>query len=271
MGFIYKIFNNINNKIYIGQTTRSIEERWREHLTTNRRQDLPIYRAFQKYGKEHFQIEMVEECENKLLDEREKFWINYFDTYNSGYNASIGGDSPTTLEIKEIESIVSKWKEGKTLTQIKEETGHGIKTIRSYLIRNGVSENSFLERSNYLKTLSRKDFTKDEEEKILTLFEQGYSYTNIYKTLHFSKERVLNLLKEYYSEERISQNSKRKKTLEKSFYQYSLDGILVNYYSSKYDLNKVFSLSQIKCIQNCCRGAKKTAYGFKWSYEPLRQ
>lgn len=271
MGFIYKIINDINDKIYIGQTTRTIKERWKEHLTTNKRQDLPIYRAFNKYGKEHFQIEIIEECENQFLDEREIYWINHFDSYEMGYNASIGGESPTTLENKEIESIISKWEEGKTLTQIKEETGHGIKTIRSYLVRNGVSEDSFLERSHYLKTLSRKDFTEEEQTKILNLFEQGYSFTNIYKTLHFSKERVLNLLKEYYDEERISQNSKRKKTLEKSFYQYSLDNILLNCFSSKYDLNKVYSLSQIKCIQNCCRGAKKTAYGFKWSYEPLEQ
>jgi len=32
MGYIYKIINNVNNKIYIGQTSRSIESRWKEHI-----------------------------------------------------------------------------------------------------------------------------------------------------------------------------------------------------------------------------------------------
>lgn len=269
MGVIYKIINNINNKIYIGQTSRPLKERWLEHLTTNKRRDLPLYKAFDKYGKENFQIEIVEECENSSLDEREIYWIDYYNSYKNGYNASLGGESPTTLSKEEVFQILKKWEEGKTLTQIKEETCHGIKTIRTYLIQNGISESSFLERSHYLKSLTRKEFSSSEKELILSLFKQGYSLTKISKENHFSSERVLNFLKENFSEEEIKENSKRKKTLEKPFYQYSLDNVFLKKYTSKHELKKVFTLSQIKCIQNCCRGAKKTAYGYKWSYTPL--
>lgn len=269
MGVIYKITNSINDKVYIGQTSRSLKERWSEHLTTNKRRDLPLYRAFDKYGKEKFQIEVIEECENSLLNEKEVFWINYFDSYHNGYNASPGGESPTSLSKKETDIFIVKWKEGKTLTQIKEETGHSIKTIRTYLVQNGISEDAFLSRSNYLRTLSKKEFSDKEKQLILSLFKEGYSFSKISKENHFSSERVLNFLKENFSEEEINQNSKRKKTLEKPFYQYSLDGALLKKYTSKHELKNTFTLSQIKCIQNCCRGAKKTAYGYKWSYIPL--
>ena len=48
MGFIYKITNTINDKVYIGKTTRTIEERWKEHLNSIKDKDFKIYRAFRK-------------------------------------------------------------------------------------------------------------------------------------------------------------------------------------------------------------------------------
>ena len=61
MGYIYKIVNDINGKIYIGQTTRTIQERWKEHIkeSLGTRANHPIYRAMRKYGNEHFQIHLI--------------------------------------------------------------------------------------------------------------------------------------------------------------------------------------------------------------------
>jgi hypothetical protein len=52
---------------------------------------LALYQAFNKYGIENFNFEEIEEIENSLLDEREKYWINYFDSYKNGYNSTLGG------------------------------------------------------------------------------------------------------------------------------------------------------------------------------------
>ena len=80
----------MNNKSYIGQTTRTIEERWSEHLKEARanRSNHPIYRAIRKYGSENFTISLIEEVSNDKLDMREKYWIQYYDTYKNGYNAT---------------------------------------------------------------------------------------------------------------------------------------------------------------------------------------
>ena len=48
-----------------------------------------------KYGYNHFSIEQIEECPNELLQEREKYWIEYYDSYKNGYNATLGGEGKT--------------------------------------------------------------------------------------------------------------------------------------------------------------------------------
>lgn len=73
MGYIYKIVNDINNKIYIGKTEFNIEKRFKEHCQDSKKgyENRPLYKAMNKYGIEHFSIEKIEECNN--LEEREKY------------------------------------------------------------------------------------------------------------------------------------------------------------------------------------------------------
>lgn len=97
MPYIYKITNLINNKIYIGKTVRSLHERWLEHCRctdTSR----PLYRAFHKYGLDNFKFEPIEECSLEQINERERYWISYYDTYHNGYNATIGGDGSVIFD-----------------------------------------------------------------------------------------------------------------------------------------------------------------------------
>ena len=88
---IYKITNKLNNKIYIGQSN-NITRRFSEHQTKGSSSRIPVDEAIQKYGKENFSFEIIEECPLDKLNERESYWINYYDTVVNGYNCSIGGD-----------------------------------------------------------------------------------------------------------------------------------------------------------------------------------
>lgn len=93
---IYKITNNINNKVYIGQS-RTIEKRWIKHKNASNNPndhnyDTPLHRAFRKYGVNNFKFEIIEECSIDKLDEREIYWINYYDSFTKGYNLTLGGD-----------------------------------------------------------------------------------------------------------------------------------------------------------------------------------
>lgn len=114
MGVIYKITNLINNKIYIGQTKIPEPKRWQAHVwnaNNNSNNDCPyLNNAINKYGKENFKREIIEECSNELLSEREKYWIKYYDTTNreKGYNLTQGGDGYTKYNDEDILNAYEK-------------------------------------------------------------------------------------------------------------------------------------------------------------------
>ena len=102
--FIYLIINKINSKLYVGQTIRSIESRWKQHMVDIKRLKTHLANAIKKYGKENFSIHKIIECETRdELNKQEAYWIKYFDTKNpkKGYNMTIGGDfiPPSSPEI----------------------------------------------------------------------------------------------------------------------------------------------------------------------------
>lgn len=88
---IYKIENLINGKVYIGQSIE-IERRFKKHLTA--KDNTIIHKAIRKYGKENFSLQILEECDITLLDDRESYWINYYNSIiPNGYNMINGGSN----------------------------------------------------------------------------------------------------------------------------------------------------------------------------------
>ena len=109
---IYKITKISNGKSYIGQSN-DIERRFKEHQQKGVSSRIPLDIAIQKYGISAFTYEILEECSLDKLNERETYWINYYDTINNGYNCSLGGEQQsigenngrskmTEQEVKEI-------------------------------------------------------------------------------------------------------------------------------------------------------------------------
>lgn len=111
MGYIYKITNEINAKIYIGKTEYvNPEKRWKEHLREYKKarcEKRPLYSTMNKHGVEHFRFEVIEETDNpEETCKREQYWINELRTYVwfkdcNGYNATLGGDGKCYLNIDE--------------------------------------------------------------------------------------------------------------------------------------------------------------------------
>lgn len=95
-GFIYIIRNTVNNKVYIGQTKVSVTTRWQEHLRHAKYGDQIINRAMRKYGIDKFYVETLEICNIDVIDYREIYYIDLYDSTNKskGYNVSIGGKTP---------------------------------------------------------------------------------------------------------------------------------------------------------------------------------
>lgn len=121
-GYIYKITNDINDKVYIGKTVSTLTQRFLGHCHDAKKrteEHRPLYAAMNKYGFEHFKIELVEEGLLEELSEREKYWIQYYNSYGkTGYNATRGGDGKVLLDYS---AILDEFLSGKLVKELAEE------------------------------------------------------------------------------------------------------------------------------------------------------
>lgn len=137
---IYKIENLINGKIYIGQST-DIARRWYQHkkyaekqYTGDRKRYYQhLYNAMRKYGIDNFSFEVLEETSVAQLNEREQYWIEYYHSYEDGYNNTRGGESRKQISQQEIDLICKLWREGCSTSTIVEQVKYGASTVLKYL------------------------------------------------------------------------------------------------------------------------------------------
>ncbi|MBR1398103.1 MAG: GIY-YIG nuclease family protein [Selenomonadaceae bacterium] len=127
-GIIYKITDNHNGMVYIGQTVQSLKRRWkchRSHLQCQTHHNELLQKVYNKYGFEVLSIEIIEKCDIDKLDDRERYWINYYDSTNrdKGYNFESGGNElkKHSAETKEKMTLASRGHNNKlTVEQVTE-------------------------------------------------------------------------------------------------------------------------------------------------------
>lgn len=105
---IYKIKNKKTNETYIGQSIH-INQRFKEHIKGNKKPLSAIDKDIQLLGKDNFIFEIIEECSENKLNEREIYWIDYYNTYlGEGYNKTLGGDD-TSCAVQANEMPVEQY------------------------------------------------------------------------------------------------------------------------------------------------------------------
>lgn len=98
MGEVYMIRNIVTGLIYIGQTTRTAKQRFKEHIIAafKKNSNQNLHKAIREYGVKNFELCVLEDVsDNSILKDREKFFIDKYDTFNNGYNETIGGSGIT--------------------------------------------------------------------------------------------------------------------------------------------------------------------------------
>ena len=142
MPYIYKIVNDINNKIYVGKTLRTIQERWKQHLydyDKRGNEKRPLYDAMLKYGPNHFHIEELESVlDATLLNEREKYWIEFLHSFQNGYNATRGEDGTPYADYALIYELYTI--HNLTFEKIQNITNYDMYTIRAAIMSYGISK-----------------------------------------------------------------------------------------------------------------------------------
>lgn len=179
---IYKITNEINEKLYIGQTAFGIEKRFREHIKKAQSGEYghrPLYNAMNKYGIKNFHVELVEDGLTKEeANRQEKYWIAKYNTFKGeGYNATIGGDDGGThsmcvckidMETLEILHTYESTREaarafGKNNAPINRVCLRKSKSAYGYYWCYLKDYTNFLD---YIKDVIKKDNEKDKPKKV---------------------------------------------------------------------------------------------------------
>lgn len=190
-GFIYKITNKVNGKSYIGQTIQNVKERFYQHCAIKCSQavlNMAIHRAINKYGKSNFTIEVIEEVESTNLNDRERYWIKYYNSYNNGYNSTKGGqDKIKMFKNLDAESIIKEYKSGKSLREIGRNFKVDKQTIKDLLVRNNIK----------LRTTRTYKLSQEDREGILKDFSSGLSRKEIINKWNISKSYLSQLINGY--------------------------------------------------------------------------
>jgi len=94
MASIYVIQNKESGQKYVGLTRKKDPYiRWKEHINNSKSShfNMSILRALVDEGVDNFTFYVIETCNDDVVSEREKYWIEKFDTYHNGYNSTLGG------------------------------------------------------------------------------------------------------------------------------------------------------------------------------------
>ena len=281
---IYKASSATTGKVYNGQTSQSLQERINQHNSHayGCQYNYHFHNAIRKYGAEDFTYEIIEDGIKSVetLNEREKYWISYYNSYYDGYNSTMGGDGTVR---RDDELIVKLFKDGYTTQEICEITGYNRQTIyRSYVVNGLTEENNTRKNEQVRERCSRavEQYSLDGEyiktwrsatecgkelgnqSLISANCRQEESILSAYGFL-FKYEDDPRDISEWVARLKNKKNSgKPKKEIE----QYDSDNNLVCTYESA---SAAATALGKKDKSNICAAARKgvKAYGYYWKYK----
>lgn len=288
---IYKIENLLNHKKYIGQSI-DIETRFYKHKSA--KDNFHIHRAIQKYGKENFSFEIIEECEIFQLNEKERYWINYYNSLEpNGYNMIPGGSNGAGIAkgipVEQYSLNGQYIQEFPSANRAGQITGINARNITSCCNQLRQQAGLFQWKwKNDKKIISSiegvyKNDTILQYDLEGNFIKEWNSLQEIQKSLNISKSSLCSNLKgkthssknfqwKYkHSNKEIKKCQKYKKTssyLNKAHggvYQYDKNNNLIAYYETATDAKKATGISNSD-IGQVCKGKRKTAGGFIWRF-----
>lgn len=202
LGKIYLITNDVNSKVYVGQTIQTLNKRFNGHCCyskSDRSINMYIKRAIHKYGRDKFHIHLIEECPIETLNDREKYWINHYDSYNKGYNLTLGGQDSNyfnlhriedTIDIKKFEQYILEFKP--LATEVSKHFGISKCSVYNLIIRIN-NPNLILNSYNPRKGKSISDI---DTKELIRLYKEGWSILDLVKKYHIRKNKISKFLKE---------------------------------------------------------------------------
>lgn len=279
---IYCIRNKITNDRYIGQSKNIVERlsshktklKYNKHLYRNGEQTI-LQKAWNKYGENNFEFKIVELCNEKQLNEREKYWINKFRCNRSitgiGYNLNNGG-SGTHNGSKNISGTIIINNGVEQIHILPED----LKEYEDYgYVRGLLPENK--DKINASRVVLRgeehphygKQWSKEHREKVEKFYSERKNYVSPRIGKPLNKDAIKKI-KETWKNKTPNENSLKAlrdyiPLHEKSVIQSTLDGIDIEVYSSIKEASIKTGVHKGNIV-SCCKGNRNKAGGFLWRY-----
>ena len=302
-GFIYKIINDVNDKVYIGQTITTIKERWWQHKYSVKKHSPNdfLHNAMEKYGFEKFNIEIIENVYKNtkkdlkiILDEKEKFYINKFNSNdrNFGYNITPGGQSgerglkrnikqysldgifiETHKFISTIEKIADTMHVIHDCCNGKIKYAYGYiwryedDAVDKYSLPTEREKKSAIIRANFDCKIIKYDFYGNKKFTYKDIddaaIKENVSRRDIINCCNGRIVYINNHIFRFENDDFDKYQIFRKNN--KITLQYALNGNLLYVYNNATEASAITGIS-IGSICNVCNGRNKTAGGYIWRY-----
>lgn len=203
MHLIYKI-NFPNGKVYVGQTN-NLKKRMTDHLKEARKgSQIKVYRAIRKYSITRDNFEVIEDnLENSnITNEREIYWIAFYDSYKNGYNSTPGGDV-SNINLKGENSSKSIFtNEEVRIIRVLRATMKYTKSEIYEQYKDRISESGFHKIWNY------DTYTEVAQELNTKELSDFYKHSRLSgsknKSNIFSREQVIEIRNKYYIDARTT-------------------------------------------------------------------
>ena len=302
---IYMIKNLINGKVYIGQS-RGIKNRISRHksdLRKNKHGNSHLQFSWNKYGIDNFEFSIVEECEVENLNDREIFWINFYESVdkNKGYNQKTGGgvgfilsddyiknmrdvkDKIAILQIDFDGNIIKEWSGAREASKILNISQSCIwscvnnkrRTYKKYIwVEKKKYDCNTFNASNYKqgqpKTIAQVDFNYN----LIKIWNGAseaqksgdFDSSCIIKCCKYKKKYHKNYLWFYYEEYKNNKYIKNKLSNGISIIQLDKNYTYIKTWDSIVQAEKYFANKKTGNINRVLSGRNTTAYGYVWKY-----
>lgn len=276
---IYKFTSKITGQSYIGQSIK-IEHRYKEHLANikNSQKKSKWYQALREQGIENFEFSILEECEPERLNEREVYWIQYYDSYNNGYNSTPGGQN----QYFNPQLIYDAWDEGLSPLEIAQKLNIGTTCVYNNLIGyKNYNKHEAKIRGGYLA--NKKSFSSSLCQKTTNVFqydldgnflkewssckeiqkELGYNAASIGKCVNGKRLSAYGF---QWSSQKLNKILPKTKTsgIPRKIIQLDLENNIISTYDSLTEAAKAIK-GDASFISRVCKNGN-IAYGYKWKY-----
>lgn len=151
---------------------------------------MAIKKAIRKYGKDNFTIELIEEVKVDKLDEREVYWISFYDSYNKGYNCTLGGQNGATRKYK------LSWSEENEVIEAKY-LGFSIKEIGQVYGIDSTSVHNIFKRHNLKMPNKRNLSDRINKDEFIEFLKDSPTFKDVENKFKICRCSIYNLIKKY--------------------------------------------------------------------------